>query len=91
MSCLRAWITDAFAKRRKVRVKGSVKIEEDMVWESLRLRKLRSSEEGNPAASKRVCKRLNIVGNEEEDELIKTWDRRTDKEKGRARIAATKV
>lgn len=45
----------AFAMRKKVRVKGSVKIEEVIVWETLRLRTVNNcDEEGKPAASKRV-------------------------------------
>lgn len=56
---LRDRITKALAMRRKVRVKGNVKMEEEIVWESLILRMVKNSElGGKPAASKRVRRRL---------------------------------
>ena len=45
--------------RRKERVKGRAKIEEEMVWEILKLRTVKNSEEGGkPAAWKRILSRL---------------------------------
>lgn len=48
-----AWIIEALVMRRKLRVKGRTRIDEVIVWESLRLRIVKSCDEGgNPAASK---------------------------------------
>lgn len=56
---LKNWITKALDMRKKVREKGNVRMEEEMVWESLRLRMVKNSEDcGKPAASKRVWRRL---------------------------------
>lgn len=41
---LKDWITDAFAMRRKERVKGRTKIDDVMVWDSLRLRMEKNSD-----------------------------------------------
>lgn len=43
---------DALAMRRKVRVKGSVKTEEAMVCDNLRLKRVKKCVGGKPAALK---------------------------------------
>lgn len=53
----RAWITEALAKRRKERVKGRTRMEEVMVWESLRLRMVKNCEEGGKAAASKRDRR----------------------------------
>lgn len=47
----RALITDAFAMRRKVKVKGRTKIVEVLVWESFKLRMLRNFDDGGKPAA----------------------------------------
>lgn len=84
---LRDWIIDAFAMRRKERVKGRTRSEEVMVWESLRLRMEKNSESGGkPAARKSERSREwteNDSGRREEEE-----ERRSEAENGIAKMAA---
>ncbi|KAF2316068.1 hypothetical protein GH714_040863 [Hevea brasiliensis] len=88
----RAWITDALEKRKKVRVKGSVKMDEEIVWESFRLRNLKNSDEGgNPAALKRFSKRLYIVGKRDVEDGTSASESIIETEKGKARKAAIEV
>ena len=48
-------------------------------------------EDGNPAASKRIPRRLYICGRKEEEEDTITCESRIEAEKGRARKAAVEV
>lgn len=53
---------DAFVRRRKEKVKGRSRIDEVMVWESLRLKMENNSDEiGNPAAWNRDQRRELMV------------------------------
>lgn len=64
--------------RRKERVQGSAKMEEEMVWEILKQRTLKNSEEsGNPAAWKINLRRSWIVGKRGE-EGTKSCERRIE-------------
>lgn len=83
---------EALVIRKKVRVKGSERIEEEMVWESFWVKIVKNCEEGGkPAASKRLWRRLWIVGNRDEVEGTIAWEIRTETEKGKAMSATTEV
>lgn len=50
---------DAFAIRREVKVKGKVKMEVEIVWESFKLRTVKNSDDGGkPAAINTELKRF---------------------------------
>lgn len=71
--------------RRKERVKGRTRMEEVMVWEILRLRIVKSGDEGgNPAAWKREVRWLWVVKRRGE-EGRRDCERRSAAEKGKAR------
>lgn len=48
---------EALATRKKERVKGRAKIDEEMVWEILKLRTLKKSEEGGNSAAMKMALR----------------------------------
>lgn len=83
----RALIIDAFAIRRKEKVKGRTKIVEVMVWESLMLRMSKNSDDaGKPAAVRRLFS-LICIGGRREEEGTSACERSTEVENGKARIA----
>lgn len=65
---------EALAMMKKVRVKGRVKIEEAMVSEAFKLKRVNIfEEEGKPAASNRVLKRLCIRFKSDDDDDEEDW------------------
>lgn len=79
------WITVALANSRKDNEKGRSRMEEEMVWESLRLRMEKNSDSGgNPAASKRDRSRVWTERESGRREL----EMRMEVENGRAKMAA---
>ena len=48
-------------------------------------------DEGKPAASKSILRRLYMCGRREEDEGTMAWERSNEAEKGKARTATVEV